>query len=308
MKMKLLRINSRFIAKNAAVFLMTLMLFSLLSKNQAIIAQEAISPPLFKKVLGGGLIELAEGDHDIFNIAIFYTKEGYLRGHFNYKMVRKGSHTVFTSENITSIEISGDTAIIQGVANLKEKGQTAQYYFSIIAKDGGEKPGSDSIYVSINGPNGFTHEVSGTIKGQIVIMNEIELPSYNVRGGKALIKSNSKIEKLLFYPDHGILNLTISGPPKTNGYMNITLKKETIDGKPIVTMDNKPISILVKSNETHYEIYFEYTHSTHEISIYGTETIPIPEFEIENIIILGLSIVIVYTVLSLKKQKKLFSS
>jgi hypothetical protein len=38
------------------------------------------------------------------------------------------------------------------------------------------------------------------------------------------------------------------------------------------------------------------------------QRLPIPEFEIENIIILGLSIVIVYTVLSLKKQKKLFSS
>jgi hypothetical protein len=90
--------------------------------------------------------------------------------------------------------------------------------------------------------------------------------------------------------------------------MNITLKKETIDGKPIVTIDNKPISILIKSNETHHEIYFEYTHSIHEISIYGTETTPIPEFGIENIIILTLSILMVYIVLSLKKQKKLFSS
>ncbi|MEM3654228.1 MAG: hypothetical protein QW723_05905, partial [Candidatus Bathyarchaeia archaeon] len=283
-------------------------LFSFLSNNQAIIAQEAISPPILKKVLGGGFIELAEGDHDVFNIAIFYTKEGFIKGHFDYKMIRKNLHIMFTSENITYLEIKGDTAIIQGLTIREDvgKNQKAEYSFQVIAKDCGEKLGSDNISVRINGPNGFIHEVSeATIKGQIIIMNEIELPSYNIRGGKVFIKSNSKIERLLFYPDHGILNLTISGAHGTRGYMNITLKKETIDGQPIVSIDNKPVSILVKSNETHHEVYFEYTHSVHEIAIYGTATTPIPEFKIGSILVL--SIFIVYIVLSLKKQKIILS-
>jgi len=302
MSLKVLKAKKlRFMIKCVSVFLVIF----ILTVNQTVFAQKTISPPILKKVLGAGLIELAEGDHDIFNIAVSYTKEGSLKGHFNYKMIRKGSNIILTSESITSMEINNDTAIIQGVATQKIKGSTTEYSFTLIVKDGGEKPGSDKLSISIEGPNGFKHEVSeATIKGQIIIMNEIEIPSYNLRGGKLIVRSNSKIEKFLFYPDHGILNFTISGVHGTNGYMNITLKKETIDGQPVVTIDNKVVSVLIKSNETHHEIYFEYTHSIHEISIYGTETIPIPEFKMESLAILTISVFIVYTTIFLTKSLK----
>ncbi|MEM2913787.1 MAG: hypothetical protein QXH91_00085, partial [Candidatus Bathyarchaeia archaeon] len=285
--------DQRFMAKNplrkcAAAVLMALVFSLILSASRPIIAQKVVSPPILKKVFGGGLIQLAEGDHDIFDIAISYTKEGYWKGHFNYKMIRKNFHIILVSENITSMKINDNSATVQGFANRvdrSDKGLMARYSFNVIARDGGEKPGRDTLSVSIRGPNGFIHEISGTIKGQIVIMNEIKLSSDNVRGGKITIRSNSKIEKFLFYVDHGILNLTVSGAHETNGYMNITFKKETIDGKPIVTLDNKLISILIKSNETHHTIYFEYEHSSHNIAIYGTETVPIPEFGIKSIIV-----------------------
>jgi len=284
-----------FSKKSVTVLLLAALTLSLVGSANQAFAEKPLSPPILGKVLGGGSIQLS--DHrGIFNIAIFQTSGGW-RGHFNYKIMGKGSHTMFFSDEITSAEINADNATILGTACLMDYGLIPGYEYNLTAKDGGGKPGKDWLSVNITGPDSFKYEASGTVKGQIIVVNELEIPSYNVRGGKIAVRSNSTLENSLFYPDHGMLNLTVSGVHGTHGYINVTLRNEAIDGEPVVAIDGIVVPAFVKSNATHHEIYLEYEHSTHEISIYGTGTTPIPEFGIGSMIVLSLSMIIAYHVL-----------
>lgn len=91
------------------------------------------------------------------------------------------------------------------------------------------------------------------------------------------ISSNSTISNLQFDSKRGLINFTASGPPSTVGFTSVVFAKSLINGSPTVLIDGgrtSPISLSMSSNSTHYFLSFSYPHSTHSITVGGSNTIP----------------------------------
>jgi hypothetical protein len=91
------------------------------------------------------------------------------------------------------------------------------------------------------------------------------------------VSSNSTISNLQFDSGRKLINFTASGPSGTVGSTSVVFAKTLINGSPTVMIDNgntSPISIVLTSNSTHYSLTVTYPHSTHSITIGGTNSIP----------------------------------
>lgn len=90
------------------------------------------------------------------------------------------------------------------------------------------------------------------------------------------ISSNSTISNLLFDSQRQLINFTVNGPSGTTGVTSLIFAKTLINGVPLALIDNGgtlPISESFTSNSTHYFLTFAYHHSTHSITVGGSETI-----------------------------------
>jgi thiamine pyrophosphokinase len=91
------------------------------------------------------------------------------------------------------------------------------------------------------------------------------------------VSSNSTISNLQFDSGRKLINFTASGPSGTVGSTSVVFAKTLISGTPTVLIDNgktSPISITLMSNSTHYSLTVTYPHSTHSITIGGSNSIP----------------------------------
>jgi hypothetical protein len=90
------------------------------------------------------------------------------------------------------------------------------------------------------------------------------------------ISSNSSISNLQFDSQRKLINFTASGPSGTIGSTSITFAKSLINGLPVVLIDNgntSPTSFVLASNSTHYFLSITYPHSTHSITVGGSNAI-----------------------------------
>jgi hypothetical protein len=131
-------------------------------------------------------------------------------------------------------------------------------------------------------------------------------PFNNATSTIVQISSNSTISGLQFDSSRSLLNFTASGPAGTVGYTSVVMAKGLINGNPIVLVDNGKtplMSLNYASNSTHYFISFSYSHSTHNVSIGGSNTVS--EFQNGPIISMsGLLILIVVLLTSRKRQTR----
>jgi len=59
----------------------------------------------------------------------------------------------------------------------------------------------------------------------------------------------------------------------TQGSCNVTTPKALISGAPVVFIDNSEIALTYIENATHHFIYFTFLHSTHHVTVGGSQTI-----------------------------------
>ena len=89
--------------------------------------------------------------------------------------------------------------------------------------------------------------------------------------------SNSTVSNFTFNQPAKIISFNVSGIAGTTGYVNVTIPKELLNAQPDeweVYIDTTPTTPQITENTTHTFIYINYTHTTHTISIKGTEVIP----------------------------------
>jgi hypothetical protein len=90
------------------------------------------------------------------------------------------------------------------------------------------------------------------------------------------VSSNSSISNLQFDSQRKLITFTVGGPAGTMGLTSVTFARSLINGAPIVLIDNgntSPTSLTLTSNSTHYFLSITYPHSTHSITVGGSNTI-----------------------------------
>ena len=91
-------------------------------------------------------------------------------------------------------------------------------------------------------------------------------------------ESNSTISNFQFIKEDKKLLFNVTGPTGETGYCNISIPEELLWGEFSIFMDDSPlvkdVDYTQTHNGTHYTFYVSYSHSTHSISITGTEVIP----------------------------------
>ena len=86
------------------------------------------------------------------------------------------------------------------------------------------------------------------------------------------IRTNSTVTNLSVNEAEGRISFNVSGPDGSLGYCNITIPHSVVEPPFEVEIGGLPMNFdILWNNGTHSNIYLEYQHSTHEITI-------IPEF------------------------------
>jgi streptogramin lyase len=117
------------------------------------------------------------------------------------------------------------------------------------------------------------------------------------------VSSNSTVSNFQFDSSKLLLNFTVSGPSGTIGYTNVVIAKNLLNGSPAVLIDNGLTPVLalsLTSNSTHYFIAFTYHHSTHQITIGGSNTVP--EFQTSALPLLAGALLMIS--LAVQKRRK----
>ena len=106
------------------------------------------------------------------------------------------------------------------------------------------------------------------------------------------IITNSTPAEFMFNQSGNMISFNITGLDYSQGFCNITIPLDLLSGTFNVILDTTPATYSLTQNSTHSSIYFEYSHSTHEVQIIATVVI----LEFSNIIVM-MSILFVLTVL-----------
>jgi S-adenosylmethionine hydrolase len=102
------------------------------------------------------------------------------------------------------------------------------------------------------------------------------------------IISNSTISELAFNSTSQVLEFTVSGPPGTTGYTNITIAKTLIEDISGLTvyLDGNQIQYVNSSTQFDWLLYFTYHHSTHKVIIAMKSTAQLPQaFDLNSLLL-----------------------
>lgn len=95
-----------------------------------------------------------------------------------------------------------------------------------------------------------------------------------VHGLQMQVVSNSSVSGLVFDSAKGLLNFTVSGPKGTYGFFHATIAKTLLFGQPIVMIDGVEHPASVTEDTDFWYIHVTYSHTEHQITIGGSNTIP----------------------------------
>ena len=88
------------------------------------------------------------------------------------------------------------------------------------------------------------------------------------------ILSNSTIRDLIYNSERRSINFSVNGPDNTKGFCHVAISKQLLDGTPVIYVDESQVSANITEDTTNYNVYFAYNHSSHNVTIYGSNTIP----------------------------------
>ena len=83
------------------------------------------------------------------------------------------------------------------------------------------------------------------------------------------VESNSTVTELFFNSTNSELSFTVSGPPDTTGYVKVTIAKSLVTSVQNVKvyLDGQQLNVAITSNEDYWLLNFDYTHSTHHVTV-----------------------------------------
>jgi hypothetical protein len=96
----------------------------------------------------------------------------------------------------------------------------------------------------------------------------------SIAGLQAQVASNSSVTSLIFDSTRRLLNFTVSGPPGSFGFFDATIARTLLSGQPIVMIDGVEHPASVTQDASFWYIHVTYSHSEHQITIGGSNTIP----------------------------------
>ena len=88
------------------------------------------------------------------------------------------------------------------------------------------------------------------------------------------VASNSSVTSLIFDSTRRLLNFTVSGPTGSFGFFDATIARTLLSGQPIVMIDGVEHPASVTEDTDFWYIHVTYSHSEHQITIGGSNTIP----------------------------------
>lgn len=223
-------------------------------------------------------------------------------------------------------------------------------FFNTTSLYGSNEPPTEfeKLKIIINGGSNSTCTVIPSISGTVPTPNEISLDGqtfiwenttisslrdmiFNIayqesyqNGGTTYsvpVLSNSTISNFNFNPNNKTITFSVTGPPDTMGYCNITIPRSLLDinpqsswvivedGKNILQPGNLPLQpghYNATQNGNYTFIYLIYTHSNHTISIEGNIS-SVQEMQPNAIPFIMMIIGLVATLLIVTQRKKIRS-
>ena len=171
------------------------------------------------------------------------------------------------------------------------------------------KKGAYTIQASLQVKADVLSALSAEVKAQLQTSNKFVVISPNAFAVKAnvngqdknyqiQIASNSTVSNVSLDVGQKKLTFTVEGQSGTQGVTQITIPKEMLSGNLQVLIDGVAVSdsdvIVAGDNSTQTTLELNYHHSTHEVTIEGTNVVP--EFPISTVLlttgILGAVVVI----------------
>jgi hypothetical protein len=103
-------------------------------------------------------------------------------------------------------------------------------------------------------------------------------------------ESNSTLSSLSFNSTSKEISFTVSGPSGTTGYVKLLISKTLIGNLSgfTVSIDGRQVEFTVASTGDFQSLYFEYSHSTHNVNI-KLPSASVPEFPYWTILLLLLA-------------------
>ena len=96
--------------------------------------------------------------------------------------------------------------------------------------------------------------------------------SFEIVGPEISIDTNSTMTGFNYDPTEERIVANITGPDGTDGYFDITIPTQLMNGSLMVLFDDEPVDYASEVNSTHISVRLTYTHSTHNIKIVTTAT------------------------------------
>jgi len=93
--------------------------------------------------------------------------------------------------------------------------------------------------------------------------------SYQVK-----IQTNSTVTNVSYDESLLVVQFAVAGPSNSRGFCGVVIPKRLISGTPLVIIDDRQTPCQYVEQYDYYTIYFTYPHSTHEVKIGGSNTIP----------------------------------
>jgi hypothetical protein len=175
--------------------------------------------------------------------------------------------------NNTSLTASTSTNLIYTTTNTATTTQTFQY--SSTQSSTSYESTSTSKSTSTNTYSTTTKSTTDVSMNTTLSSNQStseignpdSLPSFQ-------IFTNSSISDVNYDTDTLLLSFNVMGLEGTFGYCNITIPQEFLNGHPVVLLDGNTVDTNISKDTTNYYIRFIYNHSSHSITIQGSQTIP----------------------------------
>ena len=171
-------------------------------------------------------------------------------------------------------------------------------YKTSIALPHEAKQGAFTIQASLQVKTDVLSALSAEVKAQLQTSNKFVVISPNAFAVKAnvngqeksypiQIASNSTVSNVSLDVSQKKLTFTVEGQSGTHGVTQITIPKEMLGGNLQVLIDGVAVSdsdvIVAGDNSTETTLELNYHHSTHEVTIEGTNVVP--EFPISTVLL-----------------------
>jgi len=180
-----------------------------------------------------------------------------------------GTYMMWVAPGTYSLSASRDPGFIPQAQNITvPEGGVVVVDFSL------QPSGLAPVSCSVTTTQSTTTAGTTVTETSTVISTTTVSPTATTMGLQMQVVSNSSVSGLVFDSAKGLLNFTVSGPTGTYGFFDATIAKTLLSGQPIVMIDGMEHPASVTEDTNFWYIHVTYSHSEHQITIGGSNTIP----------------------------------